>query len=220
VKEIQRINLKEASLNLSADASWHAKYKDSPYVYIGGLPYDLTEGDIIQVFSQYGEIADCNLIRDKATGKPKGFAFLAYEDQRSTILAVDNFNGIKILGRTIRVDHCAKYRKQKEEENEDKEKGESDMETWEHDKYEGKKRKAEDGEESEKEKKKKKKEKKEKKEKKPKDPNETPDERRRRKEAKRLRKEEKKQKKLEKKLRKQQGKESKEGGEETVKKKR
>jgi hypothetical protein len=53
VKEIQRINLKEASLNIGSDASWHAKYKDSPYVYIGGLPYDLTEGDIIQVFSQY-----------------------------------------------------------------------------------------------------------------------------------------------------------------------
>ena len=53
VKEIQRINLKEAALNIGSDASWHAKYKDSPYVYIGGLPYDLTEGDIIQVFSQY-----------------------------------------------------------------------------------------------------------------------------------------------------------------------
>ena len=36
---------------------------------------------------------DINLVRDKTTGKSKGFAFLAYEDQRSTILAVDNFNG-------------------------------------------------------------------------------------------------------------------------------
>jgi RNA recognition motif-containing protein len=37
-----------------------------------------------------------NLVRDKTTGKQKGFCFLCYEDQRSTILAVDNFNGIKV----------------------------------------------------------------------------------------------------------------------------
>lgn len=37
---------------------------------------------------RYGEIVDVNLVRDQATGKPRGFAFLAYEDQRSTVLAV------------------------------------------------------------------------------------------------------------------------------------
>ena len=39
----------------------------------------------------------------------QGFCFVKYEDQRSTILAVDNFNGIELLGRTIRVDHKHKY---------------------------------------------------------------------------------------------------------------
>lgn len=38
-----------------------------------------------------------NLVRDKKTGKSKGFCFLCYEDQRSTILAVDNLNGIKVM---------------------------------------------------------------------------------------------------------------------------
>ncbi|XP_067903696.1 RNA-binding motif protein, X-linked 2 isoform X2 [Heterodontus francisci] len=80
----------------------------------GGLPYELTEGDIICVFSQYGEIVNINLVRDKKTGKSKGFCFICYEDQRSTILAVDNFNGIKIKGRTIRVDHVANYRPPKD----------------------------------------------------------------------------------------------------------
>ena len=45
---------------------------------------------------RYGEIVNINLVRDKKTGKPKGFCFLAYENQRSTVLAVDNFNGIKV----------------------------------------------------------------------------------------------------------------------------
>lgn len=55
-----------------------------------------------------------NLIRDKDTGKSKGFCFLCYEDQRSTVLAVDNLNGIKILNRTIRVDHVNDYKVPKE----------------------------------------------------------------------------------------------------------
>ncbi|KAJ0061525.1 hypothetical protein NL108_005510, partial [Boleophthalmus pectinirostris] len=82
-----------------------------------GLPYELTEGDTICVFSQYGEVVNINLVRDKKTGKSKGFCFICYEDQRSTILAVDNFNGIKIKGRTIRVDHVKDYKPPKDHED-------------------------------------------------------------------------------------------------------
>jgi len=91
-------------------ASWHDEYKDSAYIFIGGLHYDLTEGDVITMFSQYGEVVDVNLPRDKETGKTKGFGFLMYEDQRSTILAVDNLNGANVLDRTLRVDHVKNYK--------------------------------------------------------------------------------------------------------------
>ncbi|XP_057442274.1 zinc finger CCCH domain-containing protein 25-like [Lotus japonicus] len=121
VKRIQNINSKEAALGIGEEASWHAKYKDSAYVFIGGIPFDLTEGDLLAVFAQYGEVVDVNLVRDKGTGKSLGYAFLAYEDQRSTNLAVDNLNGAQILGRIIRVDHRDKYTK-KEEEDEETEK--------------------------------------------------------------------------------------------------
>lgn len=46
--------------------------------------------------SQFGEVAGINLVRDKDTGKSKGYAFLKYVDQRSTILAVDNLNGAQV----------------------------------------------------------------------------------------------------------------------------
>ncbi len=65
----------------------------------------MNEGDLAIVFSQWGDIVDVYLVRDKITGKSKGFAFICYEDQRSTILAVDNFNGYDLCGKTIRVDH-------------------------------------------------------------------------------------------------------------------
>ncbi|KAI3865281.1 hypothetical protein MKW92_027025 [Papaver armeniacum] len=119
VQRIQQINSKEAALGISEKASWHVQYKESPYVFVGGIPYDLTEGDLLAVFAQYGEIVDVNLIRDKATGKSKGFCFLAYEDQRSTNLAVDNLNGASVLGRVIRVDHVAKYKKKEETDEEE-----------------------------------------------------------------------------------------------------
>lgn len=114
VKEIERINRKEIDLlvskGLDSGVSWHDEHKDSAYIFVGGLPFEASEGDVITVFSQYGEILDINLTRDKETGKSKGFAFLAYLDQRSTVLAVDNLNGIKLAGRTLRVDHVKDYK--------------------------------------------------------------------------------------------------------------
>ena len=55
-----------------------------------------------------------NLARDKGTGKSRGFAFLKYEDQRSTDLAVDNLGGATVLGRMLRVDHT-RYKRREEE---------------------------------------------------------------------------------------------------------
>ncbi|KIL70344.1 hypothetical protein M378DRAFT_7215 [Amanita muscaria Koide BX008] len=112
VKEIDRINQRELDLGVQG-ASWHDDYKDSAYIFIGGLHYDLTEGDVITMFSQYGEVMDINLPREKETGKTKGFGFLMYEDQRSTVLAVDNLNGAKVLDKTLRVDHVKNYKQPK-----------------------------------------------------------------------------------------------------------
>lgn len=47
-------------------------------------------------YYRYGEVVNINLIRDKNTGKQKGYGFLCYENQKSTVLAVDNLNGIKV----------------------------------------------------------------------------------------------------------------------------
>ncbi|KAJ1986003.1 RNA-binding protein Cwf29 [Dimargaris cristalligena] len=118
VKEIQRLNQREAERNLAdSSSSWHYEYRDSAYIFIGGLDYELTEGDVLCVFSQYGEILDINLVRDRETGRSKGYAFLMYEDQRSTVLAVDNLNGAKVAGRTLRVDHVRDYRPPKDAQN-------------------------------------------------------------------------------------------------------
>ena len=115
IKNTQLASKREIELGLDEAGSWHDRYKHSAYVYAGGLPFNLTEGDVLAVFSQYGEIVDVHLVRDKKTKKSRGFAFLAYEDQRSTVLAVDNLSGARVAGRTIRVEHVDNYRKKRAE---------------------------------------------------------------------------------------------------------
>ncbi len=120
VEQINELELKQG-IHGGMPGSWHHRYKDSAWVYLGGLPYELTEGDIICFMSQWGEIEDINLCRDEATNKSLGFCFVKYENQRSTILAVDNFNGMKLIGRIIRCDHVDRYKlpkhiREKEEE--------------------------------------------------------------------------------------------------------
>lgn len=92
------------------NASWHSQYSGSAYVYIGNLDPRLTEGDIITIFSQFGDVVDINLGRDKETGKSLGFCFLAFENQRSTVLAIDNMVGFSVLGKPLRIDHVLDYK--------------------------------------------------------------------------------------------------------------
>ena len=115
IKNTQKISKQEILQGVPESASWHARYKHSAYVYAGGLPFDLTEGDVLTVFAQYGELVDVHNVKDRDTGKYRGFSFLAYEDQRSTVLAVDNLNGATVGGRTVRVEHVDNYKKKKAE---------------------------------------------------------------------------------------------------------
>jgi len=125
IQEIQRINKTELETGLTnTPGSWHAKYSNSAWVYVGNLPTQLTEGDTVCIMSQWGEIEDINLVREEGTGKSRGFCFVKYEDCRSCVLAVDNFNGSQVLGRSLRVDHVENYRLPKHLR--EKEEGEGD----------------------------------------------------------------------------------------------
>ena len=109
IRDIQKLNQSELDNRVTERASWHYKYRNSAYIRVHNLDHRITEGDLIVVFSQFGEIVDLNICRHKITGNPLGFAFIAYEDQRSTVLAIDNMIGVDLLGRTIMVDHAMRY---------------------------------------------------------------------------------------------------------------
>lgn len=123
VRAIQKLNQRELEAGINPEGSWHTDYRDTAFIYIGGLPFELSEGDIITLFSQYGEPVWIKLARDRETGKSRGFCWLKYEDQRSTDLAVDNLGGATVMGRVLRVDHT-RYKPKDDEDMRDNTMGE------------------------------------------------------------------------------------------------
>lgn len=126
IRAIQKLNKRELEEGITPEGSWHTDYRDTAFIYIGGLPFELSEGDIITIFSQYGEPVWIKLARDKETGKSRGFAWLKYEDQRSCDLAVDNMGGATVMERLLRVDH-ARYKPRDDEDMRDNTMGELDV---------------------------------------------------------------------------------------------
>ncbi|KAG9695453.1 RNA-binding domain-containing protein, partial [Aureobasidium melanogenum] len=118
IKQVQRLNERELEKIVPSNASWHTDYRDTAYIYVGGLNLDLSEGDIITIFSQYGEPVWIRLMRDKETGKSRGFCWLKYEDQRSCDLAVDNLGGATVMGKMLAVDHT-RYKKRDDEDEDE-----------------------------------------------------------------------------------------------------
>jgi hypothetical protein len=88
-REIEKLTGRELAQGTSLDSSWHNDYRDTAWLFIGNLPQRLTEGDVLCVFSQFGEIEDINLARDAATGKRKGMSSLgAVERTKSECMIV------------------------------------------------------------------------------------------------------------------------------------
>ncbi len=111
IQNIQKLSNAELEEATPFNASWHQDYNDTAWVFIGRLPPEMNEMDILIMFSQYGVPQSLKLARDAETGESRRFAFLKCEDFKSAVLAVDNFNGYEIIpGSRIQVDHV-RYKK-------------------------------------------------------------------------------------------------------------
>jgi len=73
-------------------------------VFVGNIPYGVTEELIVETFSRVGQVLNFRLLYDKETGKPKGFGFLEYADADQAESAVRNMNDYELNGRKLRVD--------------------------------------------------------------------------------------------------------------------
>jgi RNA-binding motif X-linked protein 2 len=107
-KELAKLQQKELDRGLFDVAdSFHGDFRECRWIIVRNLSYQLSEGDVATVFEQYGTITSMEPLRDKDTGRSRGTAIVAYDDPRSAVLAVDNFNAMTLLGRQISVEHIA-----------------------------------------------------------------------------------------------------------------
>ncbi|KAH8885098.1 hypothetical protein GQ53DRAFT_729408 [Thozetella sp. PMI_491] len=76
----------------------------SRVVFVGNIPYGLSEEQISEIFSSAGRVLNFRLVYDRETGRPKGFGFAEFPDPDSAASAVRNLNDYEIMGRKLRVD--------------------------------------------------------------------------------------------------------------------
>ncbi len=81
-------------------------------IYVGNLPYEVTEEDLKQLFSEYGTIAKAIIINDRETGRSKGFGFVEMEDNDAGAKAIQELDGTELKGRNVRVNE-ARERKER-----------------------------------------------------------------------------------------------------------
>jgi RNA recognition motif-containing protein len=82
-------------------------------IYVGQLPYSVTEEELREMFLQYGEVANLNLIMDSYSGQSKGFGFIEMPNNSEADQAIKGLNKSMLKGREIKVNQSEERRNKK-----------------------------------------------------------------------------------------------------------
>ncbi|MCB1058987.1 MAG: RNA-binding protein [Calditrichaeota bacterium] len=74
-------------------------------LYVGNLPFSATEDEIRDLFSEHGTVEAVELLKDRDTGRPRGFGFVAM-DQEGAMKAIEKLNGVNMGGRPLNVNEA------------------------------------------------------------------------------------------------------------------
>lgn len=75
-------------------------------IYVGNLAYGVRENDLKELFEEYGETSSVRIIKDKMTGKSKGFGFVEMENESEAREAISNLNETDVQGRKLVVNEA------------------------------------------------------------------------------------------------------------------
>lgn len=75
-------------------------------IYVGNLPYTVTEADLQELLAQFGTVESTAIIKDKHSGQSKGFGFVEMESKTEGQAAIDALNGQEHKGRTLKVNEA------------------------------------------------------------------------------------------------------------------
>ena len=80
-------------------------------LFVGGLPYSITEDDLARIFGEYGPVRETTLIMDKETGRSRGFGFVEFESDLDALKAEETRDQSSLEGRKISVREAQPRRK-------------------------------------------------------------------------------------------------------------
>jgi RNA recognition motif-containing protein len=75
-------------------------------LYVGNLPFQTTENDLEQLFASAGDVASVTLMRDRATGRARGFAFVEMASDEGASQAIESLNNSSYGGRNLTVNEA------------------------------------------------------------------------------------------------------------------
>jgi len=75
-------------------------------IYIGNMSFDTTEDQLRQAFEAFGEVSTVNIIKDKYSGEPRGFAFVEMATKDEAVAAISGLNGQELNGRELNVNEA------------------------------------------------------------------------------------------------------------------
>ena len=75
-------------------------------LYVGGLPYSVTDGRLQEIFSAHGSVESANVISDKFTGQSRGFGFVEMGSSGEAQKAIESLNRTQLDGRTLTVNEA------------------------------------------------------------------------------------------------------------------
>ncbi|MGH1537751.1 MAG: RNA recognition motif domain-containing protein [Gammaproteobacteria bacterium] len=75
-------------------------------IYIGNLPYSISEDELRDLFAAHGEVSSANIIMDRESGRSKGFGFVEMPDKAQGEAAVNAINQTDVQGRSVRVNEA------------------------------------------------------------------------------------------------------------------
>lgn len=86
-------------------------------VFVGNLAFKATQEELNTLFAKYGSVQSVRIMKDRATRRPRGFAFVEME-ARAADKAIKSLDGKEFLGRNLRVNEGAERKDRREQENE------------------------------------------------------------------------------------------------------
>jgi RNA recognition motif-containing protein len=75
-------------------------------VFVGNLSFDVSREELIEAFSAAGKVVDAKVPTDRETGRPRGFAFVEFEDDDAAQKSISLMNGRDLKGRPLRVNEA------------------------------------------------------------------------------------------------------------------